>query len=185
MICAVAGSLRPPSGHVFRVERARLVRQVPPAGWAPGAEQAPAGMDRPWSTRAGYFTKRTAEDWLRKLAEEARRGTLPGMVRTGARFADAAAEWLRYIEQDRLRKPSTVSTYRSLRASQLLPTFADLNFQNSRVRSIAGAARRSLVVQGEHQICRPAGSCSTKGGCHLNERRWQQATKGPVLVDLL
>jgi integrase len=70
-------------------------------------------------------TKRLAEDWLRNLLDEARRGTLPGMVRTGATFADAAAEWLRYIEHDRLRKPSTVATYRSLLRSQILPTFGD------------------------------------------------------------
>jgi hypothetical protein len=30
------------------------------------------------------------------MLDEARRGVLPGMVRTGATFADAAAEFLRY-----------------------------------------------------------------------------------------
>jgi hypothetical protein len=30
---------------------------------------------------------------------------LLGMVRTAATFADAAAEWLRYVEHDRMRKP--------------------------------------------------------------------------------
>jgi hypothetical protein len=30
------------------------------------------------------------------------------MIRTGATFADAAAEYLRYIEHDRRRKPSTL-----------------------------------------------------------------------------
>jgi hypothetical protein len=43
----------------------------------------------------GYFTKRLAEDWLRETLDQARRDVLPGMVRTGATFADAAAEWLR------------------------------------------------------------------------------------------
>jgi hypothetical protein len=43
---------------------------------------------------AGYFTKRTAEAWLRATLDEARRGVLPGLHRTGATFADAAAEWL-------------------------------------------------------------------------------------------
>jgi hypothetical protein len=36
------------------------------------------------------------------------------MVRTGATFADAAAEWLRYIEQERGRKPATLADYRSV-----------------------------------------------------------------------
>ena len=67
-----------------------------------------------WTERgrppAGYYTKRAAEAWLRDVMDEARRGTLPGMVRTGATFADAAAEWLRYIEQERGRKASTISS---------------------------------------------------------------------------
>jgi hypothetical protein len=58
-----------------------------------------------WTERcrppAGYFTKRTAEEWLGGVLDEPRRGTLHGMVRTGATFADAAAEWLRYVEHDR------------------------------------------------------------------------------------
>ncbi len=52
------------------------------------------------------------------------------MVRTGVTFADAAAEWLRYVEQDRLRKASTASTYRSLLRSQILPTFAELPLES-------------------------------------------------------
>ncbi len=34
-------------------------------------------------------------------------GTLPGLVKTDVTFAAAADEWLRYIEHDRGRKPST------------------------------------------------------------------------------
>ena len=75
------------------------------------------GRGRP---AAGYVTKRLAEDWLRSVLEQARRGTLAGQVKTGAMFADAAAEWLRYIEHDRARKPSTVAGYRAIVRSQLL-----------------------------------------------------------------
>ena len=49
-----------------------------------------------------------AEDWLRRVLDEARRGVLPGLVRTGATFDDACAEYVRYIEHDRGRKPSTL-----------------------------------------------------------------------------
>ena len=78
------------------------------------------GRGRP---AAGYFTKRLAEDWLRSTLEQARRGTLPGQVRTGATFADAAAEFLRYAEQDRVCKPSTLRDYRSNLDAHLLPAF--------------------------------------------------------------
>ena len=54
---------------------------------------------------------------------QARRGTLPGLVRTGATFADAAAEWLRYVEVERGRKPSTIADYRSAVGTHLMPAF--------------------------------------------------------------
>lgn len=95
----------------------------------PDGRQVQKKIGPAWTDRgrpaAGYFTKRLAEAWLRDLLDEARRGTLVGMARTGATFADAAAEWLRYIEHDRLRKPSMVATYRTLLRSQILPAFAD------------------------------------------------------------
>jgi hypothetical protein len=79
---------------------------------------------------AGYFTKRTAEAWLRDLLDEARRGTLPGMVRTGATFADAAAEYLRWVEHDRARNPSTVRDYQSIINAHLLPAFGTLHIED-------------------------------------------------------
>ncbi|HEY1508535.1 MAG TPA: hypothetical protein VGF93_06010, partial [Solirubrobacteraceae bacterium] len=81
---------RPPTGHVFRVERARG------ASWyakyrLPDGRQVQKKLGPAWTQRgrppAGYFTKRRAEAWLREVLDQARRGTLPGMVRTGATFA--------------------------------------------------------------------------------------------------
>jgi len=128
MICDMAGELRPPTGHVFRVERASG-----PVWYAkyrlPDGRQIQKKLGPAWSDRgrpaAGYFTKRQAEVWLQDTLAEARRGTLPGMVRTGATFADAAAEWLRFIEEDRARKPSTLRDYRSALKVHLLPVFGD------------------------------------------------------------
>ncbi|MDQ2759866.1 MAG: site-specific integrase [Actinomycetota bacterium] len=95
----------------------------------PDGRQVQRKVGPGWSERgrppAGYFTKRTAEAWLRSVLDDARRGTLPGLVRTGATFADAAAEWLRYVEHDRGRKPSTLEGYRAIVRSQLLPAFGD------------------------------------------------------------
>jgi hypothetical protein len=61
------------------------------------------------------------EIWLRQTLDEARRGTLAGMVQTGAPFADAAAEYLRYIEHDRGREPATIQGYHSSIDAHLLP----------------------------------------------------------------
>jgi integrase len=125
----MAGEFRPPTGHVFRVERTRG-----PAWYGkyrlPDGRQVQKKLGPAWTGRGrppgGYFTKRLAEDWLRGVLEQARRGTLPGMVRTGATFADAAAEYLRYVEHDRGRKPSTVRGYRSAIEAHLLPAFGTL-----------------------------------------------------------
>lgn len=57
------------------------------------------------------------------MLDEARRGTLAGAVRSGATFADAAAEFLRHTEHDRDCKPSTLRDYRSNLGAHLLPAF--------------------------------------------------------------
>jgi integrase len=117
---------QPPSGHVYRVERKRgLVWYAKYR--LPDGRQIQRKVGPAWTERgrppSGYYTKRQAEDWLRDLLDQARRGTLPGLVRTGATFADAAAEFLRYAEQDRALKPSTIRGYRSIIDAYLLPAF--------------------------------------------------------------
>jgi hypothetical protein len=68
--------------------------------------------------------------WLRSVLEEARRGTLPGMVRSNATFADAAAECLRYCREERGCKPSTLRDYASSLNAHLLPGFGDLALED-------------------------------------------------------
>jgi integrase len=155
----MAGALREPTGHVFRVERARG------HAWyakyrLPDGRQVQKKLGSAWTERgrppAGYFTKRQAEAWLRSVLEEARRGTLPGMVRTGATFADAAAEYLRYVEHDRGRKPSTVAGYKSIVRFQLVPAFGELPIESITTAMIeqwtggaggsASSRRKSLVL---------------------------------------
>jgi len=75
---------------------------------------------------AGHFTERTAQAELEALLTDARRGTLAALVeRTGATFADAAAEWLRHGEHERGVKPSTLAEYRSTVRTHLVPAFGD------------------------------------------------------------
>ena len=130
---------RVPTGHVFRVERKRgpvwYAKYRLPDGRQVQKKLGPAWADR-GRPRLGYFTKRTAENWLRDLLDESRRGTLPGLVRTGATFADAAAEYLRYIEHDRGRKPSTVRGYRSAIEAHLLPAFGSAPIEDVTTRDI-------------------------------------------------
>ena len=136
-----APGLLPPSGHVFRVERARG-----PVWYAkyrlPDGRQVQKKIGAAWSGRgrppAGYFTERLAEEWLREVLHEASRGTLAGQVRTGMTFADAAAEWLRYVEVDRQRKPSTVAGYEVIVRSRLLPAFGETPVESISTSMIEG-----------------------------------------------
>ena len=126
-------TLQPPSGHVFRVERKRG-----PVWYAkyrlPDGRQRQQKLGPAWTQRgrpaAGHYTKRLAEDWLRDTLDQARRGTLPGLVRTGATFLDATAEFLRYAEHDRAIKPSTLVGYRSIIAAYLNPAFGDQRLED-------------------------------------------------------
>jgi integrase len=115
----------------------------------PDGRQVQRKVGPAWGERgrppAGYFTKRLAEDWLRDLLDQARRGTLPGLVRTGATFADAAAEYLRYAEHDRGCKPWTVRGYRSTINAHLLPAFGEMAVEEVTTEAIE---RWIATVQG-------------------------------------
>jgi hypothetical protein len=84
-----------PTGSVAKVDRKRgsvwYARYRLPSG-----RQGQKLLGPAWSGRGrpptGYFTKRTAEDWLRDLLDEARRGSLVGAVTPGITFAEAADE---------------------------------------------------------------------------------------------
>ena len=79
-----------------------------------------------WTDRsrppAGYYTRRTAEEELQTTLSDARRGTLPdSQPRSGRTFGDACDEWLRYVEHERQRRPSTLRDYRNVVSASLLP----------------------------------------------------------------
>ena len=154
------GTVGEPSGHVFRVERARG-----PVWYAkyrlPDGRQVQKKIGPAWSERGrppvGCFTKRTAEAWLQDVLGQARRGTLSGMRSGGATFAEAAEEWLRFIAQDRERKPSTIRDYRSVLNAHLLPAFGHRELESITVEeievwrgSLSGLSNRSknkLLIQ--------------------------------------
>ncbi|MDP9293925.1 MAG: site-specific integrase, partial [Actinomycetota bacterium] len=124
---------QPVSGHVYRFEGKRRptwrAKYRLPDGRQVKKTIGPAWTER-GRPRAGYYTKRTAEAWLRDVLDQVHAGTLPGMVRTGVTFADAAGEYLRYVEHDLDRKPSTVGDYRSSVRAHLLPAFGALRLED-------------------------------------------------------
>ena len=121
-----------------------LASEVPAARRPPGPEDARAGVDgaRP---PAGGLLHEAHGRGVAAASRSSRRptGTLPGMVRTGATVADACAEYLRYIEQDRQRKPSTLRDYDSIFRNHVLPHLGDdpARGPHARARRALGGAR--------------------------------------------
>ncbi len=117
-------SIKPASGHVYRVARKRG------AVWyckyrLPEGRQVQKRLGPAWTSRGrpaeGYFTKTKAEAELRRILSKADAGTLPGQVKTGVTLTTAADEWLRYVEHERRIKASTLVNYKLCVHRQLLP----------------------------------------------------------------
>lgn len=100
---------------------------------------------------AGCYTRKMAQDALAAILTDARRGTL-AVEKSGATFADAAAEFLRYIEQDREREASTLSDYRGVIDGYLLPRFGERDVASIKPQEIE-AYRDELKA-----LTRPDGS---------------------------
>jgi integrase len=110
-------SAGPISGHVFRRRGSRVdawyAKYRLPSGRQIQRRIGPAWPDR-GRPPSGHYTKRSAEQWLRDRLDEIRRGTHATAVTSGATFADASSEWIRYSESERACKPSTVADYRGI-----------------------------------------------------------------------
>jgi integrase len=93
----------------------------------PDGHQVQRRLGSAWMSRGrpegGALTRKMADAELRKLLVEAERGTLAATRGTanGRTFGDAVAEWLRYVEHERHRRPSTLSDYRATVNVRLLP----------------------------------------------------------------
>lgn len=144
------------SGQVVRVERKRG-----PVWYAyyrePSGHQHQKLIGPVWTGRGrpadGYYTKRTAEDWLReRLHEDAQRAAIRGTIDPQATFAEAAGEYLRYAAEDRGCKPSTVRGYRSQLNAHLLPAFGSMRLEDiteteiERWRAGMSGARKGVSI---------------------------------------
>src|SRR4051794_30175002 len=133
------------SGHVFRVDGKRRPMWRAKYRLSDG-RQVQRTIGKVWTERGrppeGSFTKRTAEAWLRDVLDQAERGTLPGMVRTGRTFANAADEYLRDLAEDRQRKPSTIRDAASVIANHLLAPFGVRRLEDITEQEVDRWARR-------------------------------------------
>jgi Phage integrase SAM-like domain len=125
----------PVSGHLRRVARQSGDRWRVKWRDAAGVKHKKV-LGRVWTGKrrppAGYLTKGQARRVFDELLVEAR-SVRPGAQRMVGRqvtFADAAAEWLHYVEFDRRRRPSTLRDYRQAVDQVLVPTFGALELED-------------------------------------------------------
>ena len=183
MVPVANAPIQRPTGHVFRVERKRGL-----AWYAkyrlPDGRQFQRKLGPAWGERgrppAGYYTKRLAEDWLRDVLDQARRGTLPGLVSTGATFADAAAEFLRYVEHDKELKPSTLHGYRSIVNAYLLPVFGEAPLEQITTADVERWRSQLQSVSEERRVRRQ----QSKDGDRRPPRPLSNSTKNRIMVML-
>lgn len=107
-----------------------------------------------WTERGrppeGYFTKRKAKAALDAILTDARRGELsvadPEATRT---YGDACAEFLRYVEHEKDRSPSTVRDYTNAIRRRLLPEFGESTALSSITTERIDAYRERLLAEGK------------------------------------
>jgi len=84
---------------------------------------------------------------LKRRSADARRGLLL-QATTGVRLGEAAAEWLRYVRDDRRRRLSTVNDYRNV-AGQLLDAFGAETPLEAIITEQVDRYRAALVADGQ------------------------------------
>jgi integrase len=124
----------PISGHVFRRKRKTGDRWM--AKWRDAEGQHQVVLGKVWTKRGrpaeGYLTKQGAQRELDAILADARRHRITSQPRLASTvtFVEAAREWLRYVEHDRKRRPSTITDYRWIVERRLLPDFGELPLES-------------------------------------------------------
>jgi integrase len=142
---------QPVSGHLLTQVRQSGDRFV--AHWRDAAgRQHKKVLGKAWTRRgrpaAGYLTKQGAQVLLDEILVEARKAG-PHTARNShdATFADAAAEWLRYVEFDRRRRAATLRDYRRMVDDVLAPLFGHLPLRAVSAE-LVDSYRAHLVAEG-------------------------------------
>ena len=149
----------------FQVEEARagLVGQVPAARRAQVKQKDRAGVDGARAARRGPLHEAAGRGLAARSLRGRRRAprdAAGGMRRDGVTFADAAAEYLRFSEEDRGCKPSTIRNYRNAINVHLLPVFGEMALEDITVRrSSAGAPACRAPASSASCRTRPRTTC--------------------------
>jgi integrase len=110
-------------------------------------------LGRVWSKRSrppdGYMTRTQADVRLNEMLA-GRDGEVIVEARRGddVTFGQAAREWMRYVEHDRKRRPSTIRDYRRELETRLIPEFGEDTPLSDMTTADIEAFRERLVAEG-------------------------------------
>lgn len=110
----------------YRLPSGRQAKKLLGDAWAVKAGTGRV-VPKPGRCPDGYLTPKGADAALAALLTDLRRGEITG--RSGATFADAAAEFLRYVENVREIDADTVADYRGVINGYLIDEFGDLGIE--------------------------------------------------------
>lgn len=111
-------------------------RRLGPAWMTRKSKRTPAKAGDPsyrreWRAKSGpcpegYLSETDARAQLKRLIREAEaQAGKQGRAGENVTFGEACNEWLRYVEHDKQRAPSTVADYRNALGAYLLPAFGE------------------------------------------------------------
>lgn len=143
---------RKATGFVRVIERA-----VGPVFYAqirtPDGRRLQRRLGKVWSKRSrpadGYVTRAEAELRLSEILA-GRDANVIVQPRPGSdvTFGQAAREWMRYVEHDRKRRPSTIRDYRRELETRLIPEFGEDTPLSEITTANIEAFRERLVTEG-------------------------------------
>lgn len=174
------------TGSVRLVERKRgyvwFAHFRLPSGRQVQKKLGPAWMDK-GRPPAGHFTAKMAEDALRDILTDAGRGLI-GAPSIGVTFADAATEYLRFVEDVRRVDAVTVSDYRGVVNGYLIAEFGDMALDKITADHI-DAYKERLIADGKLSNRTIVRHLTVLHGIFKRAKRKWGLTDNPASADLV
>jgi integrase len=176
------------TGHVALVSRKRGSKWYMRYRLADGRKVQKC-LGPAWSKKGrppeGYFTERTAEEALEAVLTDARRGALPGAIRSGVTFGDCCAEFLRYCEEVKKIDAGTVADYRGVIDGYLLEEFGADTSPESIDADRIDQYKERLIAEGKLSNRTIVRHLTVLHGVYKRAKRVFKLRENPATADLV
>jgi len=174
------------TGHVYLVERKHGAKWYAKYR-LPDGRQVQKMLGPAWTDKgrppAGYLTERTAKEALAAILTDARRGALASAGKTGATFADASAEYLRYVAQVKKIDTATVRDYRGV-VKRLDAEFGDAPLE-AVTPDMIDAYKEGLIAHGKLSNRVIVRHLTVLHGIFKRAKRVRGIARNPASADLV